>query len=420
MKKLTLTLLVLLSFTVFSPEAFAARAWVNGWELNSIPLETDTQGGAAMSVQTGTVRSGTYAMQVNSLSSGTRSAFYKNTSGAGGLTSCRFYLNIATYPSAENSIAELTTALTVVGYRITLDNVGVLRAYNADGTVRGSNSATIPLNTWVRIETTNSTSGTDTENWSLNGTNFASYADGNITGTANGLGLGGNINAEAQTTGKWFFDDIECNTDTTAIGDSSLVALHPNAAGDNSACTVGGSSPIASPNEWNNLSEVTPNDAINYCQFTVIGNFLDMNMDDFTPSASAIAAVWVGFRAQPLTNASMSLTARLKSQAGGTVISGTATPITGTLWVTNDDTAASSIYKLIRTTDTQAGGAWTVPLLNSMQVGMGSTDVTPNPLVTAMWAYVEYTPSATVVTTPMARLFQTMGQLVINNCRLVF
>lgn len=377
-----------------------------GFELNSLAVEFNSTAGAAMTVQSSVARSGTYAARVNGLSSGTRSGAFKQINNAADFA-FRTYLRVDTAPSAENRIIAFASAIGTHAYYVTLGNDRALRLYN-DANVLKATSSALTVGAWYRVELDVALGATDTVHLTLDGSSVGSFADGAST-APNGFFLGGNGNSEAQTAGDWYFDDVAASGNTTLPGAGSLVCLRPNAAGDFAEGAVGGTVPVTGAgNEWQNVDEVTPNDGTDYWELQTdasagSGNAdrLDVNIESFAPSASSITYVAVGVRAKPLTNAACSFVPRIKSQASGTVVEGTTASITGTAWITNDDTANASIYKLVRTTDPQAGGAWTQALLGTTQIGVRAPDGNPNVDITALWAYVEYIPAAGGATRPV-------------------
>lgn len=385
-----------------------ARVWSSGFELNSLAIEFTSTAGAALSVQSSVARSGTYAAKIASLSSGTRSsAFFSAWSAAatqGNFT--RIGVRFDTLPTAENTFSAIVSANTVPAGSIcaTVDSGGVVRLYEIGGVGLLGTTSALATGVFHRLEILYELGANNFTTGLMNGVQFAARTQTNGDNPV-GFVIGGNLQAEAQTQGVWYFDDLAVNDDSGTSqnsypGAGSIVHLYPNALGDFAeAGGTGGSAPITGAgNEWQNVAEVTPDDGVSYWFLdTASANStstdrLDVACADFTPSAASITLVQVGIRMQPASNASCTYVTRIKSQASGTIIESAAIAVTGTVFVTHDDTVPKT-YKLTRYTDPQAGGVWTTALLNSIQIGVRSTDVTPNPRITSLWALVEYVPA---------------------------
>ena len=133
-----------------------ARLWSSGFELNttSADVEWAYTSGTLPTIQTTTVRSGTYALQITSLGSTIPIdiAYTFKTPDGNGPYFFRVYLRVATRPSAENRIIDITgDNFGASEIKITLDNTGALRLRDEDGVI-GSASSALALNTWYRIE----------------------------------------------------------------------------------------------------------------------------------------------------------------------------------------------------------------------------------------------------------------------------
>jgi hypothetical protein len=388
-----------------------ARLWTSGFELQSTAAgrEWTTTAGAAGTIQSTVSRKDAngngsqYAYKIAGLASGTRSAlFYNGWSTANSTHHVRFYVRFDALPSAENCFAALTSVNITGNFepRITIDNAGVVRGQDSLGNSLGTGPTLAADGTWHRIEITYVIATNNLFTLYVDGTK---YIDAVIVNDTNAIGLvvGGNLLAEAQTTGTWYFDDIAINDNTGSQqnglpGDAYMHFMVPAAAGDNAGGTIGGSSPAATV--WQSIDEVPPDDGVTYVSLVTqsssptTGDIFDV-LCSAAPSVSSVAVVQVGFRTQPASNAAMAVTARAKVQASGTVGESAAVSITGTSWVTNDDTLPAP-YKLVMYTSPQTGSVFTQTELNNLQIGARSTDTTPNPRITTMWAYVEYTPAA--------------------------
>ena len=134
-----------------------ARLWSSGFESNTITANVEwSSNSGSPSIQTTTVRSGTYALQINSLSGVTakRLLYQFKSSNNLGPFYARVYVNFATFPGAENVFFMLTpntNGSATSAIRITVNNTGVLRLRN-NSTQVGSASSALSTNTWYRIE----------------------------------------------------------------------------------------------------------------------------------------------------------------------------------------------------------------------------------------------------------------------------
>jgi hypothetical protein len=294
-----------------------ARLWLSGFELNSTTADEEftTVTWSGSTIQTGTVRSGTYAGEITSLASATRQGFAYQfaAAAANGPYYVRFALRIATLPSAENTIFTLgnnaTLASATIGAKITLDNGGLLRLYNATTQV-GSASAALSTGIWYEIEVwydKSLTAGSQVLKARINqASDFASSSSLTIANAVDVAAFGANLNAESQTTGDWFFDDIAINDSTgsfqnTYPGSGKIVHLRPSAAGDNAAWTRGGSDSGAN---WSQVSEVNPDDNTAYVKKVTTTGIDDYNLDDTPSELNAgstikVVAVGVRFRGDP-------------------------------------------------------------------------------------------------------------------------
>jgi len=134
-----------------------ARLISCGFELNDVAHTSEFQTVYNIAVvQTGTVRTGTYAGQLTSLVSATAKGFIQqfSSANANGPYFLRCYFNFATLPSAENRIMGFIAGTSMAAANeanITIDNGGLLRLYyNAAGTntVIGSPSSALSTGTW--------------------------------------------------------------------------------------------------------------------------------------------------------------------------------------------------------------------------------------------------------------------------------
>lgn len=391
-----------------------ARLWSSGFELNSVTAGMEWSTVTNLTIQTGTVRSGSYAGQITSLVSGTaRGAYYQySTTASTADTYYRTYIRFGTLPSAENTIVRVNNTAALTGTlvsRITVDNTGTVRLYDG-ATLAGTAATTLASGQWYCLELHHDlslASGARIIQARLD----QATAFGTTTSTATAGGLvyvvGGNLNSEAQTAGNWYFDDIAINNATGTVqnswpGPGGIIHLRPAANAETtqwSSAGVGGTGTAPTGN-YTRVNEVTPNDNTSYNQDNTITN-VDLFTIDAVPAAvgatDTINLVQVGLR---FTGTSTTLSnirpaALLASQSDGTRLTGTAAAAyASTTYMTNTSTAPRN-YALTSYTDPQAGGAWTKALLGTARIGYKGQNAGGGGLVrvTNVWALVEYTPT---------------------------
>lgn len=399
---------------LWSVPVSAARIWTTGFELNTSTDAMETAFQAASGTAgtgAGIARSGTYGLRVTGQTSTVRTgrcAHFVQTPAVGPYF-LRTYVYFAAFPSAENQFFALMDGLVTPDHRISIDNTGTLKLYN--GAVQVGGTTTISANAWYRLELHFDgapAAGSQVleafitlEDAAL-GAAFAASSTLTLSDTTESyMCTGLNLNAEAQTAGDVRFDDLAVNDSTGAsqtsfAGAGHVVYAFPNAAGDtNSTATLTG---CATHIEcWD--EGPPPDDATSMITYDTIDDITDVNVTNSATmgigagDAITLVDVWVRFKGD--TVGASVIRTRIKKAAAGTVAESGAGLISfGTVaWFTNDDVTYPSGSILSRATDPD-GAAWTPSTIDSMQIGVHATDVTPNPSVTMVWAVVEYMPAA--------------------------
>lgn len=376
-----------------------SRIWSCGFELQSATggIEWDTSTGT-MSISTSTKRSGAAALRCNpSAATGFLThAFQADTVNR---TLHRFYLNIATLPSADTVIYAYGDSGNTYPVLLRLKTTGVLQFHDSANYI-GNASSALSTGTWYRIEvdyTDNATLASTALVGYVNGSNFSGAAL-----TSQQVDGGGRVRLGVQTTctADLYFDDVAINNSSGSVqnglpGAGSIVHLRPDSAGDNAgfATTVGGTS------NWGRVSETTPDDATTYNATTATGT---TTIDDFNCGSSSgagigasdsITLVQVGARVGSSATTTASIVTRVKSQASGTVLESGSTSVALNGWSTHA-AATPKVHGLTSYTDPQAGGAWTAALLDAIQIGYRSNvSQSSTRRVSTLWALVEYIPS---------------------------
>ena len=365
-----------------------ARLWSCGFELQSTTagIEWPTTTGSP-TISTTIFRSGAAAMRCNTSAAAANIAIAFHGSGSDANVYARTYMYIASAPSAITEVLKFSGS---VGSSLRLATNRTIELYDGSVGKVGISSFALNLGQWYRLELEYRKTSERIHGY-INGVEFSS--DVKVAENTTTL-LVGNITA---VTTDLYFDDVALNDNTGASqtglpGSGSIVHLRPSGTGDNSGGTYTGAA-----TGWETTDEITPDDVTTYTALTVIAtDILDVALDDSSVpginSASLITLVQVGARWRAATTATCNLQLRIKSQASGTIVTGTnITNSTSATWSTHDD-STPRIYKLTSYTDPQGGGVWTPGLLDTTQIGIISDDVTPNPQVSTLWALVEYRP----------------------------
>lgn len=378
-----------------------ARIWSSGFELNSVGTGVEWDNVSGGTIVTSPVRSGTYAYKPTPLTSGSRKAlrYLIRALDGNGPFYFRTYFNVDTLPTAENGIILLrqTTGAGSDRAYVTIDDVGALRLYDEDGVI-GSASSALSLNTWHRIEIKwdrTGAAGSHVVRAQLDGTEFAAATNRDIsTGIADFV-VGCNCLNEVQTTGTWYFDDCAVNNElggflTSYPGDTKIIHLTPNAAGDASAWT----------NDYTYVDEITPDDA------TTLVSSNTLNEEDLhNLSASGIGAsdtvnlVAVGARfngAGASANAGFKL--EIEASAGGTIEQSAEITPTNTTWRTNASAVPWNHPLILYDLPGASTTAWTQADLDSAQIGYKLTTTSTNAAqISTLWALVDYVPVAAAI-----------------------
>lgn len=407
----------------------ATRLWSSGWELNSTADTVEWVGatccvtGGSISVSTTTVRSGTYAGRANP-AAGQQSQWniqFKSANNAGPFF-FRVYIRVATCPSAITPIMDFASSAPADLMEIRMNTSCQLQVYDSGLTARGSLSSALSVGTWYRLEV-QYTGGTSTGNSArLDGTDFCTNCLAAAPGSIFMMLVGMNVDGSTSANGDIFFDDVAINDNVGAAqntypGDGKVVHLYPNGAGDADTSTgvSNTGSCLTGVDPWNCVKEKpTPNDTTDYATQATTSSLMDVDIEaSSTPGIGAsdtINVVQVGGRVRGNTATATNWQGRIKSQASGTVATGTLVGLASSTFNTHDDTKPR-IYTLTSTADPQAGGAWTPSLLDSAQIGAQTTDGNPAMHVTSLWLLVDYTPAP-----PAGACTPTMTLLGVGPC----
>ena len=383
-----------------------ARLAIIGSELNDTGPGIKWTGRAGVTAISSTIkRSGAYSVQIASLVSATPEwVASQYAAGGTGPWFTRVYIRPDTLPSAENTIIVLNDAPGVATpvIWVTLDNTGVLRLYDEDGVIGSASSALTTGSFENRIELqTNASGGAGAcvVRCLLNGTEFAGSSTRSLSVGSNVIVIGGNLRSEAQTQGDWYFDDLAVNNNSGSFqnsypGAGSIVALRPNAAGDNADFARGGTDSGAN---WSQTDEIIPNDATDYVSSGTLNHTDDYNVETSPADVGTVNVVAVGVR-HSLSSATGSdplFVTRIKASAGGTVEESATHFVNNTAWYSNSEGTMSANSRLVLYDLPGASTtAWTKADLDAMQIGVRiSTGDSDQARVSTLWALVDYMPA---------------------------
>lgn len=381
-----------------------ARLWMSGAELNSLTVGMEwsdvTNTSGELTIVASPVHSGAFALRCTGVVSGQVTGVeHVVISPAGdGPAWFRVYFRYATLPSADNTIMAFNNSagFTSLLVSLQLKSDGTLELNDEDGVI-GSPSAVLSADTWHCIELKvdkTPAAGSEVVEARLNGSVFATSSARAISAGMFNVLCGGNMAAEAQTTGDWFFDDWAVNDSTGSFQTaypglvSGMVHLRPNAAGDTDAWDA--------VTTFEDIDENPPDDATTIIASLTSGETHEVNIDA-TPAAigagDTIPVVQVGvrFTESVATDPDPTFVLRCKASAGGTTEEGSTITANSTAWRThigpNPRLPTLTLYDL----PGASTSPWTKADLDTTQIGVRLTN-SPVGLahVTAMWLAVEY------------------------------
>jgi hypothetical protein len=293
---------------------------------------------------------------------------------------------------------------------IILTSTGTLELFSgtSTGTQVGSASSAINDSNWHMVELKTDTTaavGSRVLEARLDGSVFAT-SSAQSQSTTLAFSLGGNLGAEAQTTGEWWFDDVALNDTTGSFqtsypGSGKILQLYPNATGDSNTFSTQTGGTAGAANNFTRVNEVPPDDATSFNGDNTLNDVDLFNVTDSgIGSSDTVNVVMVGARfANNVADATTAIKFEIEKTTSGTK-SQSAAIIPNTIgWNTNSTTSPRN-YPLITYQDPDSSN-WTKSTLDSAQIGYiisaGSTNRVD---VTNVWMSVDYTPVAPPVTNP--------------------
>lgn len=264
-----------------------------------------------------------------------------------------------------------------------------------DGSI-GTSSTALSANDWHRLELkvdTTGAAGAHIVELKINGTVEVTASNRSIIGNAGIISVGGNIAAEAQTQGDWFFDDVAVNDSTGSFQNTypdagAILHLRPSATGDNSAWTGTNT----------DIDEITPDDATTLISSNTDGQREDVNIDNTSAVidiGSVINLVSVGVRLNGVgASANATFTVEISASAGGTYEQSANIIPTDTTWDTNADNIPRIYPLILYDLPGASTTTWTKTDLDNAQIGANLiTSSTNAAQVTTLWLLVDFTAS---------------------------
>jgi len=378
------------------------RLWSSGWELNSntAGVEFDTISGTT-ALQNTTVRSGSYAGQINVTAASGRFQHALAASATDMDIYTRVYFRFASLPNGNTKIYFIGRAAAnsiAVVYNNTnphLDlNLCTNTACSTYTTIGSSSNNSITTNTWYRLEVhydSTKAAGSDIVQAKLDGTSFGSSTAqtlATVTYTATGIVVD-------TVTANMFMDDWAVNNTTGSWpGPGKIIHLHPSSTGQNNDWTA------SAGTNYTTVDEVTPEDT-DYVSTATINN-----IDDYyiTGAASVITdgeaadinVVQVGVWSALDAAGSETFTAHISNNISESTDTGSTITDTTSTYGIGD--VASGVQYTLTSYDIPGSATekWTPAELDRSQIGINKTSSTAGQTVrvSTIWALVDYTPVA--------------------------
>lgn len=391
MKKIFIPLLI---FFLLPSQVFADRLYGTGFELQSTATGIEYSGAltGTCAISTATFRSGVAALRCNP-SAATGFVTHRFRADATTRYWDRFAINVASYPLADETIWDSGDG-SFQGLYIEMTSTGVLQLLDGgDASQIGSNSDALSLDTWYVITVDYNDASLDACDTTIDG---VAWVTG---GTCANVGGGGVSRYGVITTGTAdiYYDDIIINDSANTTGKglnadpsvtSKFVHSWANEAGDNAPtagdCTLVDENPPADNDA----------DDMELDETTTIA---DCNAQDSSTagidSQDTITSVSVQIYIQEESAGVSNYIMRLKSAASGTATTSSAVDAGGAAPTRNPSAANTFRQHLVIVVDPTTLVAWTPTGTNSidnMQIGVATTDGTPDTWVDTLWVIMEY------------------------------
>ena len=374
-----------------------ARLWGSGIELNATGSGVEFTVASNFTIDTTTVRSGTYSYRSNPSASADNFQYDFATSDQTKSLYFRFYMRVASAPLSVADIFTVYNTANAAKVSLRLNTDLTLDVFNnEDAAIVGTGHAALSTNTWYRVElkvdtTTISTTAVEGK---VDGTSFGSGTINLATGIAKSF-LGSNVAVE---TFDIYFDDIAYNDNSGSFqnswpGEGEIIHLRPDSAGDNEAWNDGTGTTFAE------VDEVTPDDGTTHIEENTANAITDFNLDA-TPAALAsddtinVVQVGVRFASEGGSSSNSTFALRIKASAGGTVEEGSTITPASTNYSTNAPAAPRNYNLTLYDLPGESTTAWTKADLDTAQIGV---KLVANDFwearVSTLWLLVDHKPA---------------------------
>jgi hypothetical protein len=275
-----------------------------------------------------------------------------------------FYVGVGFYMSSISGGTQFLTFYNMnanLAFRLSIDAAGHILAVRGDGSTRATSSLTLTTATWYYVQThVKIDDSTGLCEVLVDGTQFINLTgdDTRSDATTNGEKVN---RVGFSDSGNYYVDDLYFN-DTTGSqnngysGDTRVAAYIPNAAGDSTGLTRGGTD---SGNNYGQVDERPPNDGTDYVFGTDTSSY-DLYNLPATSGVSTVQGVQLWVRAAKSDAGAASIALMLKS--GGTEDQ-------------QADQALSTSYGYFYKTydvDPTDSVAWTAAKVDGLQIGIKS------------------------------------------------
>lgn len=362
-------------------------ATVNFWGAESGDTVDCRATGGTFSIQTSTVRTGTYALRTNPTGSGAgwveigaydASGQHAAASVATGYT--RFYFRYATKATViQERIFTINTNFNQLKFFATLTAAGTISVYDANISLITTGATILSANTWYRIEVKVGTGASGAYELKIDGVSEVSGTADLHTNNWGVIRLGKTLNMNTNTV-DYFYDDVLID-DAGFPGAGQSVVLLPNANGSTAEWTGGTNSS-------------------NYAEVDEVPH--DTDTTYIKKSSAASQQHLVAFQdSSTISNLgtinSVKIGIRTREDSGGTASATFARIRNGSTDSDNSSNNGTTSYLQtfrVQNTDPNTSSAWSSGGLDSVEGGVVDTASVSAVRCTSVLLYVDYVTAA--------------------------
>lgn len=391
--------------------AEGGRLWTSGFELQSTTAGMEyTANINTPAINTTTKRYGAASLRTNPSSSTQGMSYSFASADVADDFYFRAYVYMASLPSsvyakivvAQDNAGSDQASIRFCASSCTGGTSNVLQLWNEEDNAQVGSDSTLVLaaNKWYMLElkVDATTIGSTALAARVDNVEFASGTVNHANGVKTlALGI-----ITTVSTADLYWDDVAINqgtgvTQNTYPGSGAVVAMQPDAVGDNTAWNISVSCAAV---DHTCVNEVPPNDATTAVASTTINQVEDDNLESATSAGiganDRITLVHAGIRFNASSAAAIAAKLRLKAAASGPTVQSDNIIASTTTWTTNTPSGPTT-YPITTYDQPFASTVWTPGALDTAQVGVVLTgDQTNNFQVTNLWLMVEYVPQITI------------------------